>query len=109
MHSLLTHGMVASALLLVACGKPAPIESVESLVANPERLRELRAQCRADRATVGEVQCNAVTEAMRRRFFGNGGPKYTPPASPPRGFWQESRAVGPAHASPSSVPSASKE
>ena len=69
MHSLLTHGMVASALLLVACGKPAPIESVESLVANPERLRELRAQCRADRATVGEPQCNAVTEAMRRHLL----------------------------------------
>ena len=36
------------ALMLAACGKPAPIESVESLVANPERLKELRAACKAD-------------------------------------------------------------
>ena len=109
MHSLLTHGMVASALLLVACGKPAPIESVESLVKNPERLRELRAQCRADRAKVGEAQCNVVSEATRRRFFGSGGPKYTPPASPPRGLWQEGTAAAPAPASRSPVSSASEE
>nr|WP_316044013.1 EexN family lipoprotein [Variovorax sp. N23] len=109
MHSLLTHAWVASALLLAACGKPAPIESVDSLVANPERLRELRTQCRAGRAQVGEVQCNAVVEATRRRFFGSGGPKYTPPASPPRGFWQDGRAAAPAPASRSPVYSASEE
>lgn len=74
---------VASTLLLAACGKPAPIESVESLVANPERLKELRAQCKADHAKVGDAQCNAVAEATRRRFFGSGGPSYTPPASSP--------------------------
>ncbi|PZQ78094.1 MAG: hypothetical protein DI563_01315 [Variovorax paradoxus] len=80
-----------SALLLAGCGKPAPeptIKSVESLVANPERLRELRAACKADHAKVGDAQCNAVAEATRRRFLGSGGPKYTPPASPPGGFWQ---------------------
>lgn len=59
----------AVSLLLVACGKPAPIESVESLVANPERLKELRAQCKADRAKVGDAQCNAVAEATRQRFM----------------------------------------
>ncbi|MBN9408196.1 EexN family lipoprotein [Variovorax sp.] len=57
------------ALLLAACGKPVSIESVESLVANPERLKELRAQCRADRAKVGDAQCNAVAEATRQRFL----------------------------------------
>lgn len=57
------------ALLLAACGKPASIESVESLVANPERLKELRAQCKADRAKVGDAQCNAVAEATRQRFL----------------------------------------
>ncbi|MDP1680555.1 MAG: EexN family lipoprotein [Burkholderiales bacterium] len=73
-----------AAMLLVACGKPALIESVESLVANPERLKELRAQCKADHAKVGDEQCNAVAEATRRRFFGSGGPKHTPaaPAEP---------------------------
>lgn len=85
----------ASAALLAACGKPAPIESVESLVANPERLKELRAACKADHAKVGDAQCNAVAEATRRRFFGSSGPKYTPPASPPGGFWQEDASKAP--------------
>lgn len=67
-----------AATLLVACSKPAPIESAESLAANPDRLKELRAQCKADHAKVGDDQCNAVAEATRRRFFGSGGPKHTP-------------------------------
>jgi len=68
-------------LLLAACGeKPRQIESVESLMANPERLKELRAQCKADHAKVGDAQCNAVAEATRRRFMGSGTP-YTPKAS----------------------------
>ncbi len=57
-------------LALAACGKPEPsIESVESLVANPDRLRELRAACKADHAKVGDAQCNAVAEATRQRFM----------------------------------------
>lgn len=69
MHRIL---IVAAALLLAACGKPdsaKAIESVESLAANPERLRELRAACKADHAKVGDAQCNAVAEATRRRFM----------------------------------------
>ncbi|KAF1003180.1 MAG: hypothetical protein GAK28_04876 [Luteibacter sp.] len=97
--------IVSAVLLLAACGKPDPsktIESVESLVANPERLRELRAACKADHAKIGDAQCNAVAEATRRRFFGSGGPKYTPPASPPGGFWQEDapKAASPAPPAP---------
>jgi len=61
--------MCVMALMLAACGKPAPIESVESLVANPERLKELRAACKADHAKVGDAQCNAVAEATRQRFM----------------------------------------
>ena len=72
-----------AAMFLAACSKPASIESVESLVANPERLKELRAQCKADHAKVGDDQCNAVAEATRRRFFGSGGPKHTPAAPAP--------------------------
>jgi uncharacterized low-complexity protein len=83
MNKLFILTAVASTLLMAACGKPASIESVESLVANPERLKELRAQCKADHAKVGDAQCNAVAEATRRRFFGSGGPTYTPPASSP--------------------------
>ncbi len=73
--------VATTALLLAACGeKPKLIESVESLMANPERLKELRAQCKADHAKVGDAQCNAVAEATRRRFMGSGTP-YTPKAS----------------------------
>lgn len=61
--------IAAFALLVSACGKPAPIESVESLVTNPDRLKELRAQCKADHANVGDAQCNAVAEATRQRFM----------------------------------------
>ena len=70
-------------LAFTACGKPVPIESVESLVANPARLKELRAQCKTNHAKVGDAQCNAVAEATRRRFMGSGTP-YTPapPATP---------------------------
>jgi hypothetical protein len=58
--------------LLSACGKPEPalnIESVESLVANPDRLEELRAACKADHVGVGDAQCRAVAEATRQRFM----------------------------------------
>ena len=63
---------MVSALLLAACGKlepVQPIESVESLGANPDRLKELRAQCKADHAKIGDAQCNAVAEATRQRFM----------------------------------------
>lgn len=88
-------------LLVVACGKPAPIESVESLVANPERLKELRAQCKADHTKVGDAQCNAVAEATRQRFFGSDGPKYTPPSSLPSSPPTASPPAAPSPAPPS--------
>lgn len=62
-------GAFALVLALTACGKPAPIESAEALAENPERLKELQAECRADRARVGEVQCMAVADAVRKRFM----------------------------------------
>jgi starvation-inducible outer membrane lipoprotein len=62
--------LLSVVLALAACGKPEPaIESVESLVANPDRLRELRAACKADHAKVGDAQCNVVAEATRQRFM----------------------------------------
>jgi hypothetical protein len=91
-------------VLAAACSKPTPIESVESLVANPERLKELRAQCKADHAKVGDAQCNAVAEATRQRFFSSGGPNYTSPASPPAAF---SPPAAPSASTPSSAPAAS--
>ncbi|MBC7706205.1 MAG: EexN family lipoprotein [Rhodoferax sp.] len=69
------------AVLLAACGRSAPTETVESLASNPERLKELRKQCKADRAKQGDALCNAVAEATRKRFMGNGTP-YTPEPAP---------------------------
>ena len=79
MNKLFLLGVVA--LVLVGCGKPVPIESVESLVADPARLKELRAQCKTNHAMVGDAQCNAVAEAPRQRFMGGGTP-YTPAQAP---------------------------
>ena len=69
--------VIACALLFVACGKPVPIDTVESLTTNPERLKTLRAQCKANHNEIGDVLCNAAAEATRRRFMGSGTP-YTP-------------------------------
>ena len=66
-----------------ACGKPEPFESAEWLATHPERLKDLREKCKADRARTGEAQCQAVAEATRRRFFGSGGPQHTPAAPAP--------------------------
>ena len=75
-----------AALVLVARGKPpsAPMETVESLAANPERLKTLREQCRLERAKMGDELCNRVSEATRKRFYGNGNVPYTPPKEPPK-------------------------
>lgn len=71
-------------VLLAACGEPAATDTVESLVANPDRLAELREQCRTDRAKLGDALCNAVSEATRRRFVGDGNVPYTPPVEQPK-------------------------
>ncbi len=64
-------------LLLSACEKPRPFESAETLLANPERLKELQRECKDDWEKLGNAQCNAVVEAERTRFMGKGTP-YTP-------------------------------
>jgi len=70
MKQILIIALALSISLIAGCGKPAPTDTVESLVANPERLKELRAQCKADHAKVGDAVCGAVSEATRRRFDG---------------------------------------
>lgn len=81
------------AAMLVACGKPEPTEmssnpvateTVESLAANPERLKALRQQCKTDRAKLGEEFCNRVAEATNRRFLGDGKTPYTPAKESPK-------------------------
>lgn len=72
------------AVVLTSCGKSAPTETVESLAANPARLKELREQCKTDRAKLGDELCNRVAEATNRRFFGDGKTPYTPPKDRPK-------------------------
>lgn len=72
------------AAVLTACAKSAPTETVEVLAANPERLKELREQCKTDRAKLGDELCNRVAEATNRRFFGDGKTPYNPPKEAPK-------------------------
>ena len=81
------------AAMLLACGKPEPTvtsnsnastETVESLAANPERLKVLRQHCKTDRAKLGDELCNRVAEATNRRFLGDGKTPYTPPKEQPK-------------------------
>jgi hypothetical protein len=71
--------MLLLAATLVSCGRSEMIETVDSLASNPERLKELRQQCKTDRAKLGDEFCNRVDEATNRRFFGKGKTPYTPP------------------------------
>ena len=78
--------LLLCAAMLVACGpsEPTANETVESLVANPERLKELRQQCKLERAKLGDELCNRVAEATRKRFYGDGKVPYTPSENPPK-------------------------
>ncbi|MBU9266599.1 MULTISPECIES: EexN family lipoprotein [Burkholderia] len=71
-------------VMLTACGKSEPTETADSLAANPERLKELREQCKTDRGTLGDELCNQVAEATNRRFLGNGKAPYSPPKEAPK-------------------------
>ncbi len=64
--------LILLAAMLTACGKSEPTETVEALAANPERLKELRQQCKTDRAKLGDELCNRVAEATGpiRHFVG---------------------------------------
>ena len=68
----------AMVMLVAACQQPAPTDTVDSLVANPERLKEVERLCKADRSKMGDALCNAAGEARRRRFMGDGKGNYSP-------------------------------
>lgn len=75
--------MLLAAVMLVACGRSAPTETVESLVAHPDHLREVEKQCAEDYAKMGAAKCNVASEARHLLFMGDG-PQYTPPKDPPK-------------------------
>jgi hypothetical protein len=80
-------------IMLTACNPSEPpaqeatdtssIPSVDELAADPDRLKELRQQCKTDRPTLGDVLCNRVADATRKRFYGDGDTPYTPPEDSP--------------------------
>lgn len=76
--------VLSATLLLSSCGKPQPAETVESLMADRERLKQLREQCKIGRAKLGDELCDRVAEASNRRFFGDGKVPYTPPQEAPK-------------------------
>lgn len=76
--------VASAALLLSACGKPQPTDTLESLMADPERLKLLREQCKTERAKVDDILCDRVAEATKRRFFGDGKVPYNPPKESPK-------------------------
>jgi hypothetical protein len=64
--------LVLLVLILAACGKsdsPARIElpTVRTLAADPGWLKELRQQCKLDRANLADALCNRVAEATNKR------------------------------------------
>ena len=64
--------LLTLAAALTACGPSSqPSETVDSLVANPERIKEIQRQCKEDRAKVGDELCVRAAEAAKRRFFGD--------------------------------------
>lgn len=79
-----TVSLMMLVVLLAACGKSESTETVDALVANPERLKELRQQCKMDRAKLGDELCNRVAEATNRRFMGDGKVPYNPPKDAPK-------------------------
>lgn len=91
MKTIITFLFVAA---LMACGQSETpqkasvsepsIATVEELASNPERLKELRQQCKTDRPKLGDVLCNRVAEATRKRFYGDRDTPYTPPKEPPK-------------------------
>ena len=77
------------AVVLTGCGQSevpqkADLPTVEALASNPERLNELRQQCKLERARLGDELCNRVAEATRKRFYGDGKVPYTPPENQPK-------------------------
>ena len=63
--------LLLMAAALTACGPSQPSETVDMLVANPERMKEIQWQCKEDRAKVGDELCMRAAEAANRRFFGD--------------------------------------
>lgn len=58
------------AVALTACSPSKPTDTVDELVANPARIKEIQRLCREDRAKVNDEICIRAAEAFKRRFMG---------------------------------------
>ncbi len=76
--------LMTGMMLLAGCGPSRLKDTVESLVAHPDHLREVEQQCSDNYAKMGAEECNTASEARHRLFMGNGKPTYTPPKVPPK-------------------------
>lgn len=72
-----------AAVILTACSKASPTDTVESLAAHPDRLHEVEQQCANSDVKIPAAECNAASEARHRLFIGNGA-QYTPPKAAPK-------------------------
>lgn len=61
--------------LLVQSARAA--DTVDSLAADPQRLREVQKLCKDDWAGTGDELCTMASKAQRRRFMGSGKTPYT--------------------------------
>lgn len=61
---------IALTSALAACGPAKPTDTVDELVANPQRLSEIRRLCTEDREKVNDEICLRSAQAAKRRFHG---------------------------------------
>ena len=71
-------------VLLSGCHPSQPKDTVDSLIANSDHLREVEKQCSDDYAKMGATECNAASEARHRVFMSNGKLAYTPSKESPK-------------------------
>lgn len=81
--------LILCVLAFTACGEPeaqTPVKlpSVDELAADPASLKKLRQQCKMSRDDVGDLMCNRVAEATRKRFYGDGKVPYSPSNEQPK-------------------------
>lgn len=75
--------LIALIAVLTACGQSAPVDTVDALVAHPDRLHAVERKCANNDPGVTPDECQVASEARRKLFMGSG-PKYTPPKTSPK-------------------------
>ena len=70
--------MPVIAMVLTACGPARPTDTVDEMVANPARLKEIQRLCREERTKVDDDICLRASQAFRRRFMGERPEQKTP-------------------------------